>query len=179
MALPASGVTNWGTTLNAHINVGHATDGTHNQAGLQAQKVHTQSGAVNTGTTAIPDDDTIPKITEGDEFITQAITPKSATNKLLIEVVMQLAPSAGAVMTVALFQDATVNALAASREQTTIAQSMPIPLRYEMVAGTTSSTTFRIRAGGTSGTTTFNGVGGARKCGGVLMSSITITETWV
>jgi hypothetical protein len=46
-----------------------------------------------------------------------------------------------------------------------------------MDAGTTSETTFKVRAGGEeAGTTTFNGVGGARKYGGVLASSITITE---
>ena len=35
-------------------------------------------------------DDTIPQKTEGDEYMTLAITPASATNKLLIEVVFYL-----------------------------------------------------------------------------------------
>ena len=42
--------------------------------------------------------------------------------------------------------------------------------------GTTSSTTFKVRVGATSGTTTINGLGGARKYGGVNQSSMTISE---
>jgi hypothetical protein len=48
---------------------------------------------------------------------------------------------------------------------------------HYMAAGTTSATTFKVRIGAvTSGTITFNGIGSARKLGGVLASSITITE---
>ena len=46
-----------------------------------------------------------------------------------------------------------------------------------MTAGTISSTTFKLRAGSDgAGTITMNGNGGARKFGGALISSITITE---
>lgn len=193
----------WGTELNEHLDVSLDADGKVDDGAAQTtsaapgadaelankkyvddtyltgqtvQVAHTQTGAVNTGTIAMPDDDTIPQITEGDEYMTLAITPDSATNKLLIEVVMNISPGAGGIIGVALFQDTTAGALAAVREQTAILQSFVIPLRHYMTAGTTSSTTFRIRAGGTSGTTTFNGLAGTRKYGGVLASSITITE---
>ena len=46
-----------------------------------------------------------------------------------------------------------------------------------MTAGTASETTFKVRVGfNASGTTTFNGSGGARRLGGNFASSITITE---
>jgi hypothetical protein len=46
-----------------------------------------------------------------------------------------------------------------------------------MAAGTTSATTFRVRAGmGGAGTLTVNGQGGVRRFGGVAASSITIRE---
>jgi hypothetical protein len=47
-----------------------------------------------------------------------------------------------------------------------------------MTAGTTSETTFRVRAGpsNTTYTLTFNGYNSARYFGGVMASSITITE---
>ena len=49
-----------------------------------------------------------------------------------------------------------------------------------MTAGTTSSTTFKGRAGlSAAGTLSFNGFGGARRFGGVMASSITITEVQV
>ena len=46
----------------------------------------TQTGAVATGTTQIPSDDTIPQNTEGDEYMTLAFTPNSATSTLIIQV---------------------------------------------------------------------------------------------
>tara|TARA_R100001594_G_scaffold24358_1_gene47801 strand:- start:1252 stop:1509 length:258 start_codon:yes stop_codon:yes gene_type:complete len=82
-------------------------------------------------------------------------------------------------MVMALFQDSTANALASAscgRQHTTnIAQSHSF--NHYMAAGTTSSTTFKVRIGAdASGTTTLNGVSGSRKHGGVMSSSITISE---
>ncbi len=146
--------------------------------GKIVQVVNTQTGAVATGTTAMPCDDTIPQITEGDEYMTLAITPTSATNKLRIDVVANVSHSAAATVTAALFQDATANALAAQMHYfAQVAELFPFAFTYYMAAGTTSATTFRVRVGATTGaTTTFNGKSGGRYYGGVLMSSITITE---
>jgi len=52
----------------------------------------------------------------------------------------------------------------------------PVTMMHYMAAGTTSSTTFRIRAGAAGGTQTFNGWSAARKHGGVMGSILTITE---
>jgi hypothetical protein len=80
-------------------------------------------------------------------------------------------------MIVALFQDSTANALAAVVRPMGNANLHSINLLYWMTAGTTSSTTFKIRAGsGTAGTTTFNGVSGARYFGGVSNSNLSISE---
>lgn len=152
----------------------------HSVANLDVvQVVNTQTGAVATGTTTVPLDDTIPQITEGNEYMTQAVTPKSATNILVIEAVGHFANSAGAdEFVMALFQDATADALAVDAQYMAATGRMfRFYIRYQMVAGTTSATTFRIRAGSNiAGTTTFNGEGGARRYGGVINSSITITE---
>jgi len=65
-------------------------------AGFVVQMVSTQTGALQTDTTTIPADDTIPQNTEGFEVMTLAITLKSATNKLEIDVVANVAhPDAG------------------------------------------------------------------------------------
>ena len=125
----------------------------------------------------IPFDDSIPVITDGAEYMTRAITPTNSANTLRITVVANLATSSSGKLTVALFQDTTTNALAVSSHLTSDNAIVPITLVYEMVAGTTSSTTFKIRAGSNvSGTVTFNGSGGARKWGGVLFSSVSIME---
>jgi hypothetical protein len=141
------------------------------------QVVNTQTGAVASGTTAIPADDTIPQKTEGDEYMTLAVTPTSATNKLMIEVECCLSPTGNSAMVAALFQDTTENALACVFKYIAANQYEIMTLRHYMVAGTVVATTFKVRAGSDAAvTTTFNGVAAARKYGGVLASSITITE---
>ena len=149
-------------------------------SGTVLQVVNYQTGAVATGTTQIPPDDTIPQITEGNEYMTLAITPKSATSNLIIAVVFFGAGSIAGQqnISVALFQDATANALASVYTQTANANAaVTIPLTHKMTSGTTSATTFRVRAGlGAAGTITFNGYASGRVFGGVAASSITITE---
>lgn len=157
------------------VDYGNAAVG----SGKVMQVVNTQTGAVATGTTILPHDDTIPQNTEGDQYMTLAITPTRATNNLKIEVVVHASGSnAASWMSTALFQDAGANALAGSEAFIETATAyVPIVFTHYMAAGTTSATTFKVRAGmSTSGTLTFNGQAIARRLGGVLASSITITE---
>ena len=148
------------------------------QTGSVIQVVNITTGAVATGTTTIPQDDTIPQNTEGTEFMTLSITPTSATSKLRIDVVVNGAGSATNSWIVALFQDSTANALAAisyNIAANNVAETAAFT--YYMTAGTTSSTTFKVRGGLVgAGTYTFNGQSSARLLGGVMASSITITE---
>lgn len=150
-------------------------------AGNIVQIVNTQTGAVATGSTLMNDDDTIPQNTEGDEYMTLAITPTSATNKLLIEakVFGSFAQSSGSSRTIAaLFQDSTADALTATGNyEANPATQNTVILSHYMTSGTSSSTTFKVRVGGhNTGTYTFNGVSGGRKYGSIQKSSITITE---
>ena len=146
-------------------------------AGAQVQAVEaTPVVSVVTCSTLIPDDDTIPQNTEGDEVITVTITPTSATNRLRIEF---NAPHIGAGgvddIGVALFQDSTANALAAGRGRNP--SRLQLSLVHEMAAGTTSATTFKIRIGGTGVTCYVNGNGaGARIFGGVAAARLRVTE---
>ena len=143
------------------------------------QVVNTQDGAVATGTTTLPWDDTIPQNTEGDQYMSLSITPTNASNKLKIDVVWNGTHSSATTrMIVALFQDTTANALAVSMHENSASTHLAcVKFTHYMTAGTTSATTFKIRAGSSAaGTTTFNGSGGGRLFGGVMASSITITE---
>ena len=148
-------------------------------SGSVIQTVNTQTGAVATGTTTIPLDDTIPQNTEGDQYMTLAITPSNTSNILIIEVIFNYQASANSAFAVALFQDSTAGALAVciGNGDRGFTNNECIKLTYKMTAGTTSSTTFKVRAGaGGAGTTTFNGAATARLFGGVMASSITIME---
>lgn len=147
-------------------------------AGDIVQVLSTQTGAVSTGTTIIPRDDTIPQITEGTQVLSRAITPSNAANILQIDVVLHASCSVTSDIVAALFQDSGANAVAvASMYATTNVGVMAVVLRHRMVAGTVSATTFSVRAGPiTAGTLTVNGSSGGRYYGGVYASSITITE---
>lgn len=153
-------------------------DGTGGSAGMVLQTVVTSFGALATGTTVIPDDDTIPQITEGNEFMTRIITPKSATSTLIIEINAMVSYSVVANLTGALFQDATANALAAiGTVNDAGGGAYPLHLVHSMTSGTTSATTFRFRAGGDgAGTITFNGKAAGRKYGAITKSTMKITE---
>ncbi len=142
------------------------------------QVVNTETGAVATGTTTVPQDDTIPQNTEGDQYMSLSITPKNTANKLIIDVVFVCSLSIVNHTIVSLFQDTTASALASVIQyQTTASGFSVIVFRHFMAAGTTSSTTFKVRAGpAAAGTLTFNGQTGARVLGGVIASSITIGE---
>ena len=146
--------------------------------GQRVQRRRNTTSALATGSTTIPYDDTIPQNTEGDQYASQAITPRSALNILLIEASMNIASSATGKMTSALFQDATANALAAICDGSDTANNPNVSkIEYQMVAGTTSATTFKIRAGlDAAGTTTLNGNAGARRFGGVATSWMSVTE---
>lgn len=161
-------------------NTAHFVDdtGVEWQLGKCVQLVDTRTGSVIAVTGNIPHDDTIPQNTEGDEIMTRSITPKSTTDLLKIDVVVNIADdSASDHMTVALFQDTTANALACANITATGASyKHQLTFTYYMAAGTTSSTTFKVRAGADSTNITINGIGGSRKFGGVWYSSITITE---
>ena len=146
------------------------------------QVVNDMDGAVATGTTTLPTtptDDSVPQNTEGEQYMSLAITPTNASNNLFIQVVANYNTShAGAhYETMALFQDSTAGALAVGFRSAVAGHRSQMMLNYYMAAGTTSATTFKVRLGTDSaGTLTFNGSGGARLFGGVVASSITITE---
>jgi hypothetical protein len=139
------------------------------------QVVNTQTGTSATGTTVLPNDGTVPQNTEGTQFMTLSITPTNASNKLFIQVVTrQAVTGSNKDIIIALFQDSTVNALAANNyRQTGDGVTQLGVLNYYMTAGTTSSTEFKIRIGSAdTGTVTFC----PNAMGQIASSTITITE---
>jgi hypothetical protein len=152
--------------------------GASGSGGAVKQVVVSASAAAATGGTVIPFDDTIPQSGEGTQFLSVAITPTSAANVLDIEVSVFATVTGTNWIILALFQDAVASAIAAGATfvGTSTAGAM-ITLRFSMVAGTTSSTTFKLRIGpNVAATVTFNGQSGGRIFGGVAASSIKVTE---
>lgn len=132
----------------------------------------------NNSATTIPYDDTIPQNNEGAEWVTVTITPTNASNRLLIEAeISQCTSSVAEVIAAAIFQDTTADALRVSAEYAPAGStSLSLRVSHEMAAGTTSATTFKLRAGSATGTIYVNGTTAARRFGGVSAITIRVTE---
>lgn len=148
--------------------------------GHSVQFVYNTYSAASSGTTTTPIDNSIPQNTEGNEFMTVTITPKSTTNILVIRAEAVVSHSAANSWHIgALFQDSTADALAASAQrEATATASTTLVVTHIMAAGTTSATTFKFRAGSNNaGTMSFNATGFASPLlGTTIKSSISVTE---
>ena len=148
--------------------------------GKVLQHKETSSSAVATGTTIFPEDDTIPQNDEGDEYMTLAITPVSATSTMYIAVQVFGSKSSGERWGISLYKDSGANSLAFTSVKTADATTMDNgTLRYAEVTGNTTARTYKVRCGSlvNAATFTFNGQSGNRKFGGVdTLSSIQILE---
>lgn len=117
--------------------------------------------------TALPQDDTIPLIGEGAEILSLAITPASASNRILALVALWgTSGNLGAAM----FRGSTcINAFICSG----LAQSM----NFLDSPATTSSTTYSVRVGSTSGAAVrMNGSAASRLFGGASACTLTLIE---
>jgi hypothetical protein len=183
------------TTIQAHINTGVYNQGDINIqydtpdldlgsgviSGGVVQTVNVHEGNLVSCPTSVPGDDTIPTNTEGDEVMTCSITPTDVANKLRIDVVCNLHHVSGGsgFMMALLFQDAISPAIAgASQYENVGTASQQVTFTKWMDAGTTDSTTFKVRCGNDGATDLYlNGWSASgRLFGGILASTITITE---
>ena len=146
------------------------------------QRVSSSDGAYATGTSSIPNDDTIPQSGEGTQFMSASISPTSALNLLEIDHQgLYTTNGAGEYMTAALFRDATANSLCCSVSSQNAADPQMQNLFYTDLAASTSSTTFKVRAGTANGAnaTYFNGWTAGRMRGGVINSYLRIREVFL
>ena len=179
LALPASTtISAFGKTLVDDADAATART-TLGIPGSVVQSVSAVVTALVSGTTVMPIDDTIPQKTEGVEVITLAITPKSATNILIIIANIAGIRTPDGLGGIALFQDDTAGALAAVPVTQLSLGHGSIALIHKMVSGGVAETTFKIRIGQASaGTVYCNAVpaGTTRGFGGVSATTLTIFE---
>lgn len=178
----AASLTSTGSTIAFTPGAGSLNLETN--VGIVQTVYNSTSSFVAANTVVMPSDDSIPQQTEGTEILTATITPTNASNLLYI---LFSAPFGvfdtvtTVIMSLALFQDATANALAACYcERTTVigvTSFSEVSMSYRMVAGTTSPTTFKFRMGPNVACSA-GGINGdsSRKFGGAANTSITIYE---
>jgi len=148
-------------------------------SGVVVQEIEAEPDATFRSTTAtFPFDDTIPQSTEGTALPNEVtITPTSAANRLVIEVEAPMSISASAHMILALFKDSDTGALATiAHDGVGVSAVSSLIMKHTMVAGTTSPITFKLRYGGTSGTTYLNGNNSARRFGGTMNTRLRVRE---
>lgn len=155
-----------------------ASGNTVRNGGKVAQVVYTQTGASTSTAAPIPFDDSPPQSNEGLLALTRTITPTNALSTLVIEVLLYVNRSGEAIITGSLFKDGNASASAAGAVYPAATGSTsPLSIKHSMVAATTSEITFTVRYGpNVASVITLNGVNQVRRFGGVLISSITITE---
>lgn len=149
---------------------------------LSLQTVRNITDAYSSGTEVIPNDNTIPQITEGKLFLTQTITPKTVNSTLIIEVLSQISCNLGGtlIVTGAVFSNVT-GSNAISSAQMTIPSanaSAQMVIRDIFTPNTTNPINITFRMGQASGyRVSQNGYAGGGLMGGSKKSSLIITET--
>ena len=138
-----------------------------------------ESGELATGSVAMVEDDSKPTYAEGDEYLVLPILPTDIGNRIRVDVVIWGAVTSGGVILTSLFQNGTgVDEAEESSFEMGVTSNVIRGTQY--VAYLTPSTidliNIQLRAGGSSGTFTLNGVNAARVSGGALISSLTATE---
>lgn len=150
-------------------------------SGSTVQQVRTSTVTYSTTTAIIPYDNTIPQQTEGTELFTLSITPSSATNILQFEFSGLIGiNNSDSFPITAIFQDSTADSIYATAYRGTDSSEIAnVSFLFYMVAGTTSSTTFKLRYGSSGHTVSVNGTSVARVFGGVSRTSLVISEIQV
>lgn len=175
------------TTANTGVTNAAAAQSTANTAlanaalklsGDAVQQVSSYVTATAQGIVALPFDDTIPQSNEGDQFMSVTITPRSASNLLVVWVVANMSSSIAGPMTGAIFRDSGTDALGAVSSYANALNQMACQtFMVAVTAGSTSATTFKFRAGiTTTQGLRLNGQSSARRLGGVCASSIQVIE---
>jgi hypothetical protein len=115
---------------------------------------------------------------QGIEILTQAITPTSATNKVLVRVVCPYSGSGSLTPIVAVFRGSATAPIATAWESISSALVGNLVLEFSDLPATTSATTYRVRIGrgGSAGWYNNAGIDGATIMGGTLKTTLTLTE---
>lgn len=147
-------------------------------SGRTAQVQVYRTGAAASGFGLIPFDNTIPQITEGNQFMSITVTPTNASSTLEISVTAVLScTNNGQVVMAALFQVGVSDALAVASNTQVGTGISTISFKHHMTAGTTSPITFTVRGGGQAGSCYINSNNTSGSLmGGKYASSITVVE---
>lgn len=150
--------------------------------GEPVQTVRTINSTMTTGTSSTFMTTSTPASSQGDQYMTQAITPQATSNvvRVITSGMWSSTGTAGSGIVVALFQDSGTTSIATALERMPGTVSIPgsISLFYMATINTTSTTTFKTRAGNlnAAATVTFNGENGVQYFSATANSYMLIDE---
>ena len=150
---------------------------------ITTSNIYVETTAVTSlGATAIPSDNTIPQITEGNHITTLecSITPLSSGNRIEVDALINLGATSGLPtnMTLALFKNSATDAVASYPLQI-VDNSNGVtlfPIRYSTSVSNTDPIQFSFRAGDSGSLEILLNSGGVRQGGGTVISSVKLTE---
>ncbi len=147
--------------------------------GQRFNRQRTQPGAVITGSAAIPQDNSIPLISEGTQAYALTISPSSPANALEVSSVIFATQNTGGAgyIEAALFRDAVANAIAAVSEYTST-DGTPQCLSLSACVLASEISSVKVRFGNATGATTYVNAfsGGSQAFGGVASSFLQVEE---
>lgn len=127
--------------------------------------------------TAIPADDTVPQIDEGDRLMGVSYAPHRVGNRIRVKASVVISTEFDADVVLALFRDREPDAVAATLVSTRADEVTTISLEHEEVAVSEATQTWSLRIGADDGSAiTVNGAAGARLLGGVIPSYLEVFE---
>lgn len=149
--------------------------------GVVLDEVSAQSAATDNSTTVLPVDNTIPQNSEGKEIsaLNCTITPKSALSILRFEIDLYAQHNSGQQIGIGIFKDADADAVGAAYINDAVSfQPGHIRFGFDLVAGSTTARTYKLRVGpASSGTVYINADStGTGRMGGKIFSRMKITE---
>ncbi len=173
-------------TAGQHLATNSATNApewvTSATTGKVLQMKSNLIGTADSTTLVIPPDNTIPQITEGKEFCNLAVTPTSATSKILITVQVTYWLSTFARIYVAAFQSGVNDALATSYDtgdNQIPGEPSTFSFSFVVDSGSTTARTYSMRFGVSDGAYTayINTASGSHtRFGGSINSGLIIQE---
>lgn len=180
-SITAIGITSLSSLNSISASVGEFTIVTIGGHGTLVQVARATSATYETCSTDLPCDNSVPQNTEGDEILTVAITPVNASSTLYIRAVLHVGATTAGEVGAGLFVDSTAAALNAASMRVNSAAGLGgvLVIDHSVSAGSTASRTYKVRLGPDAGgpaSAFLNGDNTSRKFGGVLSSSLAVTE---
>lgn len=150
-------------------------------SGKEAQVIHTTDSTAKSSTATFPLDNTIPQSGEGSAYteLNTTITPTNASSVIHVRVNIPVSVNgAGLTPVVALFRDSATDASSGGWVSMAGTGYLgAITFEASFPATSTSATVFKIRYGLlTAGTVSLNTANGTAYLGGIIKSTMTVTE---